>query len=79
MPISKERFDYAEKVVESGVKAAHDCLQAGKGIDTVDMLVGGFGDRPLHQEGLLELLVVAMLMIVKEREEREAREDILRG
>lgn len=76
MPISEERFDFAERVVESGVVAAHACMLAGKSaVDTVDLLVGGFRDDTLDQGGMLELLAVALMMIVKEREQNREHAD----
>lgn len=76
MPISEERFDFAERVVESGAYAAQGCLQAGKSaVDTVEMLISGLRETSLNQEGLLELLAVALMMIVKEREQAKEHSD----
>lgn len=76
MAISEERFDFAEGVIESGAYAAQACLHAGKSaVDSVEMLVGGLRETSLNQEGLLELLAVALMMIVKEREQARLREE----
>lgn len=68
MPITEERFDHAEEVIESGVVAAAGCLQAGKrAVETVELLTEGLRENPPSPEALLELLAVALMIIVKER------------
>lgn len=80
MPISEERFNFADHVVETGVVAVTSCLYMDKeACETVDILLDGFQGYSLNQEGLLELLAVALMKIVKEREQHKAREDTLRG
>lgn len=76
MPIDRDRFDFAEQVIEYGVIAAESCLRAGKdAVGTVEMVTGGLRETSLNQEGLLELLAVALMMIVKEREQAKERAD----